>query len=87
MKIPMTVSSTKVRAPVTVQSTKQNIAVTLGADCVMARPYSGTVEVTPSAEAQILPTKGYMLESNVVINPIPSNYGLITWDGTRLTVS
>ena len=87
MKIPMTVSSTQVRAPVTVQASRQNIAVTLGTECVMARPYEGEVEVTPSAKAQILPTKGYMLESNVVINPIPSNYGLITWDGTRLTVS
>ena len=24
---------------------------------------------------------------NIRINPIPSNYGLITWDGSVLTVS
>ena len=49
--------------------------------------YSGPYEVTPSNETQTLATAGKTLESNVTINPIPSNYGLITWDGNILTVS
>lgn len=49
--------------------------------------YSGVYTVTPSAEAQVLPTNGLRMLDNVTINPIPSNYGLITWDGSVLTVS
>lgn len=50
-------------------------------------PYTGEVEVTPSAEAQILPTIGKRLLQNITIKPIPSNYGLVTWNGSTLTVS
>lgn len=49
--------------------------------------YDGPYEVTPSAEAQTLDTGGLVMTGNVTINPIPSNYGLITWDGATLTVS
>ena len=54
---------------------------------VTAGDYSGPYEVTPTNEIQTLATAGKTLESNVTINPIPSNYGLITWDGNILTVS
>lgn len=49
--------------------------------------YSGAVEVTPSQETQILQTADTILLENITINPIPSNYGLITWNGIALTVS
>jgi hypothetical protein len=50
-------------------------------------PYSREYTVTPSAETQVLETEGLMMAHNVTINPIPSNYGLITWNGSTLTVS
>lgn len=50
-------------------------------------PYSGTIDITPTEEAQTIPTSGYMMQTDIVVEPIPSNYGLITWDGTTLTVS
>lgn len=50
-------------------------------------PYRGEYEVTPSSETQTLQTANRLLASNIVINPIPSNYGLITWNGSVLTVS
>ena len=50
-------------------------------------PYAGTYEVTPSLQTQTLLTEEKFLYENVVINPIPSNYGLITWNGSVLTVS
>lgn len=50
-------------------------------------PYTGDYEVTPSSEVQILNTQGKSMRQNVTINPIPSNYGLITWNGGFLTVS
>ena len=49
--------------------------------------YEGEYIVTPQAVEQILPTKDTLLAANIVINPIPSNYGLITWNGSTLTVS
>lgn len=49
--------------------------------------YAGATEVTPSTETQRLETAETIVLSNIVINPIPSNYGLITWNGSVLTVS
>lgn len=49
--------------------------------------YSGTYEFTPMAETQTVETAEKVLLSNITINPIPSNYGLITWNGATLTVS
>ncbi len=49
--------------------------------------YRGIYEVTPSREMVELQTNGLSMARNVIINPIPSNYGLITWNGSVLTVS
>lgn len=49
--------------------------------------YEGAYEVTPSAEEQTLPTSDRVLAADIVINPIPNNYGLITYNGTTITVS
>ena len=48
---------------------------------------SQTKSATPTESAQtIVPDEGYTL-SEVTVAAIPSNYGLITWNGTTLTVS
>ena len=49
--------------------------------------YEGAYEITPSAEAQTLPSTDTVTHGDIVINPIPSNYGRITYDGTVITVS
>lgn len=49
--------------------------------------YDGPFSVTPTEEVQVLRTESQSLSQNITVNPIPSNYGLITWDGTHLTVS
>ena len=49
--------------------------------------YTGSYTVTPSGQAQTLQTSGLLMSGNLTINPIPSNYGLITWNGSTLTVS
>ena len=51
------------------------------------QPYVGSYEVTPGAAAVVLPTSGLRMTDNITVNPIPSNYGLITWNGSVLTVS
>lgn len=49
--------------------------------------YEGEYVITPSLETQTIPMQGLMASKNITIDPIPSNYGLITWDGSALTVS
>lgn len=49
--------------------------------------YEGEYVVTPSSEVQTLNSRGLRMTQNVTINPIPSNYGLITWNGSNLRVS
>ena len=49
--------------------------------------YTGTYEITPSKKKQVLNTKNLLLTDNIKVNPIPSNYGLITWNGLTLIVS
>ena len=49
--------------------------------------YTGPTTVTPSSNAQTLSTAGTSLNSDITVNPIPSNYGLVTWNGSVITVS
>ena len=49
--------------------------------------YTGSYEVTPSDTEQVLETDAFYMNGNITINPIPSNYGLITWNGSVITVS
>ena len=54
---------------------------------VLPPSYEGPYEVTPQAQTQTLETDLLYMRGNITINPIPSNYGLITWNGSTLTVS
>lgn len=49
--------------------------------------YTGPTTITPTTETQILNTNQKSVLSDITINPIPNNYGLITWNGSALTVS
>lgn len=49
--------------------------------------YDGEYNFTPSEQGQTIPIKDLMASENITIDPIPSNYGLITWNGSTITVS
>jgi len=49
--------------------------------------YAGPYEVTPTRQTQILPTAGKLMLEAVTANPIPKNYGLITYNGFEIMVS
>lgn len=49
--------------------------------------YDGPTEVTPGEDRQVLRTANKTVIQDIIVNPIPSNYGLITWNGSTLTVS
>jgi hypothetical protein len=42
--------------------------------------YDGVLSVTPSNEAQVLPTGQKFMLDDIIINPIPKEYGLVTYD-------
>lgn len=50
-------------------------------------PYTGNYTIAPGTEEQVLSTKNLWMTDNITIEAIPQNYGLITWNGTVLTVS
>lgn len=49
--------------------------------------YEGEYEITPSASEQIIPIAYMMATEDITIKPIPNNYGLITYNGSTITVS
>lgn len=49
--------------------------------------YEGEYTITPSQSSQVLQTSRKVCNRNITVNPIPNNYGLITWNGSFLTVS
>lgn len=50
-------------------------------------PYEGPYTVTPSRQTQTLSTRGFAMTEDVVVEPIPQNYGLVTYNGRILTIS
>lgn len=56
-------------------------------NAILPPSYEGEYEVTPSAEVQTLNTDHLYMMDNITINPIPSNYGLVTYNGSTITVS
>ena len=65
-------------------------AFAVGVDTAVKRGaehYLGPYELEPSANQKVLATAGLFMEYDVVVSRIPEQYGLITWDGSTLTVS
>ena len=48
--------------------------------------YAGPYAFEPAEEAQTARTGGYALSEDIVIQPIPSNYGRIAYNGSVITV-
>lgn len=73
----------KVRAPKVTAETGTPVA----REYTERPAYEGPYTVTPGASVQTLETAGKRMTADVEVGAIPSNYGLITWDGSVLTVS
>lgn len=73
---------------VSFNTTKANIRTSsqITRDYTDRDPYTGDYVVTPSEETQTLETYNKRMTDNVTINPIPSNYGRIAWNGATLLV-
>lgn len=71
----------------TVDAVSAVASVDVVANAAVMPSYRGSYEVTPAAQPQVLPTGGLMMERDLTVGAIPSNYGLITYDGSTITVS
>lgn len=49
-------------------------------------PFKGDYEYTPTQQTQEIGIKGFTATQDIIINPIPSNYGRIEYDGSTLRV-
>ena len=49
--------------------------------------YSGPYEFPPGNAPQVVEIANKKATADITIGPISDNYGLITWDGSTLTVS
>lgn len=49
--------------------------------------YTGPLEVTPNEDTQTLNTAGKFMDDDIVVNPVPANYGKITRNDAFLTIS
>ena len=80
-----------ITAPVISVETAQPMSISTGNQIIRdtgdVPVYQGATEITPTQETQVLETYGCIVPENITVNPIPQNYGLITWNGATLTVS
>ena len=58
-----------------------------GSGAVPVPKYDGPYEFTPTAEEQTVPIAQLQARQDITINPIPSNYGLVTYNGNIITIS
>lgn len=77
----------RVSVNITDQSLEIGTGTPIAKEYISTDPYTETYVATPSTEAQTFSTKNLRMTDDFVVNPIPSNYGLITWNGSTLTVS
>jgi hypothetical protein len=54
---------------------------------ISVEEYAGPYEFTPGQDAQVVAIANKKATADITIAPVPQNYGLITWDGSTLTVS
>lgn len=89
IRIDITVAESEQQYDLTVVETNIPIAVGVGTAIVasIAEDYDGEYDITPSSTEQVFQTEGKRVLHDFVIEPIPQNYGLITYNGSTITVS
>lgn len=88
MSIDITVSGLNTEIDITLATQPETIIADIGEFTIIDREaYTGAYVFTPTEDTQTVEIKDRAASENITINPIPSNYGLITWNGTTLTVS
>lgn len=86
--VPLTVAEDAQRITLDV-SADEALSMELGVsvNTVAGEHYSGQTDFTPTAERQVISTAGLIMDDDIYVEPIPPNYGLITWNGSFIRVS
>lgn len=58
-----------------------------GSGAVPVPQYTGPYEFTPGAEEQVAHVARKQATEDIIIHPIPQNYGLVTYNGSIITIS
>ena len=85
--IRMTVSRAAKDIRIAVERAERQISLEVNRGGQYFPEYEGPLLITPGAQAQTIPTQYRVLMRNIVVGPVPSNYGLITYNGRTITVS
>lgn len=83
----VTIQPQKVKVLINSSNMGINVGSSIAREILDTYPYEGEYIVDPTTETQILLTKNLRMIDNLVINPIPNNYGLVTWNGSFLVIS
>ena len=89
IRVEITVAESEQQYDLTVIET--NIPIQVGVETPIVASivpeYDGDYDITPTSTTQVFQTNGKKITHDFIVEPIPSNYGLITWDGSTITVS
>lgn len=86
--VPMTIAEEGERISLGSESEEAfPVALGISVNTVAGEHYTGETDFIPSAEAQTIRTAGLIMDGDIIVEPIPSNYGLITWNGSYIRVS
>lgn len=87
MKLVATFAAPTLAAEISAPTFSTSTGIPVAREYVERPAYEGDYDVTPAQQEIVLNTQYLRMTDNVRIAPIPNNYGLITWNGSTLTVS
>ena len=87
MKLTATFRPPGVDVSIAPQAVGVSTGIPIARDYVERPAYEGSYEITPTTVEQVIPTKNLRMTDDITVAAIPQNYGLITWNGSTLTVS
>lgn len=87
MKLSVTFNAPSLAVEISAPTLAASTGIPVAREYVERPAYEGDYDVTPAAQEIVLNTQYLRMTDNVRIAPIPNNYGLITWNGSTLTVS
>ena len=87
--VDITVAESEQQFDLTVEELSNVVSVSVETPVVTSTvsDYDGEYDITPTDTAQTFSTNGKRVLHDFVVEPIPSNYGKITYNGSILTVS
>ena len=88
MEIRLDIDTSAVTLPLSLGVSSTSVTMEVSPPFMPVYPdaYAGPYTVTPGEDAQVLSTEHRTMTGDVTVEPIPSNYGRIAWNGASLMV-